>query len=182
LEIADMKLRFSLLLFGAGILLIGLLAFGYQVLTATSGAAATPTTFYPTTPTSNEVAIAGVSEQQYKRVELSDIKYNASTTTDTYVVTTGTVAGIKVSPYYQLILRDANGYYVVVTVDHASESVFGPIFSRLNIGDTVEVKGTAGTIQGTFTTGSSGVEFSVDGEQNIPSYGMIGITGIEKTS
>ena len=176
-----MNLRYSFSLLGVGILLIALLVFGHQALMAAP--AATPTTFYQTTPTSAEVAIAGVSEQQYQRVQLSDVKNSgASITTNTYVVTSGIVAGIKISPFYQLILRDTSGHYIVVTVDHASEGVFGPIINRLKIGDTIEVKGIAGTIQGTFGNGPTGVEFSLDAGQNIPLSGLIGITGIEKTS
>jgi hypothetical protein len=188
---SKMSFRRSVLFIGATASLISLLLFSRQELMGAPARHAIkpdvgpsdllPASFYNTSSTSREVPVAGISQEQYKRVELANVKDYASLSVNNFVVTSGTIVGLKLTPDYQLILGDGKGQYLVVPIDHASEDLFGPIYAALRIGDTVEVKGIAYTTQGFLVSGPTGAAISYDGNiSNAPQSGLLSLFGIRK--
>jgi hypothetical protein len=118
---------------------------------------------------------------QYTRVELADVKEYASTSTVNVVRTSGQVVGIKRQPNYQLVLGDGKANYLLVTVGRGLNEVFAPFFSNIAFGDTVEVLGPAGKIQGILISSSDGATIELGGVDlsNAPFYGVIGLTDIK---
>jgi hypothetical protein len=177
---------------GGGTLLASLFLLGcYQtplaapaIVTAASGIPATnvvPVSFYETSSTSKEISILGVTDQQYKRIDLSDVKNYNSTSVNNYVVTSGVVVGVQLTPYHELVLSDGKGSYLMVAVGGAAESTFGPIYSNLRIGNTVEVKGVAESVRGFPVSSATGVTISSEGNMaNALQLGSLNLTGIKK--
>ena len=119
---------------------------------------------------------------QVMRVELSDVKKYATTATNNIVVATGTIVGNQSAPFPQLILGDSKGNYIVVTISRVAAPTFIPILSSLTLGDTVEVTGIAGTIQGTLKTSPNGATIEVGAAtiSNTPSYGTVDLTDLTR--
>lgn len=143
----------------------------------------------------------------YETVALSDVsKYGISS--DNRVTTKGTVVFVESrtdganSP--QLVLKDNSataeqvsrgGGYVVILVARAFRNEFAPLFSKLKIGDTVQVWGTAGMTQGILRfsdfvdtngttirvpSGAVMIETNEGGIAGAPYFGVISLQGIKK--
>lgn len=121
-----------------------------------------------------------VDNEQYTQVELADVKSSATTSANNFVVTSGTVVGIKASD--ELVLGDGKGSYVLVTFARAFTDVFAQTFSTLRIGDVVEVRGRADMVPGILASSPDGTTIVTEGLNlaHAPSFGAISLTGIKK--
>lgn len=122
-----------------------------------------------------------VANELYTRLELANVENYAATSANNLVITSGTVVGIKVTPS-QLVLGDGKGSYVLVIFARVDTDLFAPIFSRLSIGDTVEVRGMANVVQGVLVNSQDGATIEMVGVNlaNAPYFGAISLTDITK--
>jgi hypothetical protein len=79
-------------------------------------------------------------------------------------------------------LGDSNGYYLLVTVGHAAQDAFAPVYSNLKIGSVVEVSGIAGKTHGFLDNSPAGVTIKTIGVNvaNAPYFGTVSLTDIRK--
>jgi hypothetical protein len=128
-----------------------------------------------------------INNAQYVPVELENVESYAKTHTATsannFVVTSGTVVGInkRIIPY-ELVLSDNKSSYVIVTFARAHTDPFAPIFSTLNIGDIVEVRGMVNVTRGVIVDSPDGKALKIEGVNlaHAPSFGVISLSGITK--
>lgn len=124
-----------------------------------------------------------IENAQYTHIELSDVESYSPKSAGDLVVTTGTVAGIRVTPY-ELVLTDDKGEYLLVTFARAFTSVFAPIASSVKVGDVVEVTGTARRVPGVLANSPSGTTIETMGVNlaHARSFGAITLTGIRRVN
>ncbi|OHA62219.1 MAG: hypothetical protein A3E07_02880 [Candidatus Wildermuthbacteria bacterium RIFCSPHIGHO2_12_FULL_45_9] len=81
----------------------------------------------------------------YLSVGVGDVINYYSLTQINYVKTKGVIVALDYDPSFgEILLTNAQGDYLLVTVSHADMDEFLPVFSEdLKIGDTIEVKGVA---------------------------------------
>ncbi len=119
----------------------------------------------------------------YKTVSLSKVMNYSS---DDYITTSGSVAFVQSVPKVptdgitydpRLVIADSAGNFVAVSVGHFMWNDVGPLFARLQVGDTVQVWGTAGSIN----VKSSGVSSQYAGlNLDFENMGQITLFGIKK--
>lgn len=128
---------------------------------------------------SHGVAVAGAEANQ---IDLAYVATYASTSSDSVVVTFGTVAGVQATPTYQLVLSDGSGHYVLITFARAFTESLAPVLSTLRVGDIAEVTGTAGSVQGILVTSAAGVRIETIGVNlaNAPTFGAMSVTTIQR--
>ncbi len=113
-------------------------------------------------------------------VELKDVKNYVQESTTDLVVTSGTVVGIKLTPYYNLVLSDGQGTYVLVNFGRAFTDKFAPIFSSLKIGDVVQVKGMADKTEGNLVVLDGNTSIETIAVEHASVFGMISLNEIQK--
>jgi hypothetical protein len=88
-----------------------------------------------------------ITGSKYKKVELKDVINYADTSVNNYVETSGVVAGVQVTPNslygYSLLLKDNENNYLLVPLTKFGAIDFGDFYSKLKLGDKVDVKGIA---------------------------------------
>ena len=139
-----------------------------------------PTTNQQTTTNNKEVVEHYLSVQgnpTYKTVELSDVINFSSISVNNYIITKGTVVFVKggadVSNPPSLVLSDNSGHYIIIPVAHAFYGEWGPLFSKLKVGDTVQAWGIAEQLD-VVSSFYRGVNF------NSKTVGGLNLTGIKK--
>ena len=124
---------------------------------------------------------------EYKTVALSDIINNYDgNSVNNDVTTTGTIAFVEARTdgvnFPDMVLIDNSGSYLQIVIAHISWDEFAPTFSKLNIGDIVQVWGSATKTQGNLVTSSSGTRIESVGVNlgHAPFFGAISLYGIKK--
>lgn len=127
-----------------------------------------------------------VENAKYTHIELADVKSYIQKSVTDLIIISGTVVGInKNFDTYDLVLNNGKDVYVSVTYAHAFRSEFNPIFSKLKIGDEIEVAGIPGSTPGVLENSSNGDVMIQNVGVNLgtaPRLGMISLTDIQKVS
>ena len=94
-----------------------------------------------------EYHLAIQGNPSYKTVALSDVINFSSISVNNYATTNGTIVFVEGrtdgANYPRLVLSDNSGHYIIIPVAHAFYGDFGPVFSKLKVGDVVQVWGIA---------------------------------------
>ena len=158
------------------------LLIGFLVVDLSGQSVSKPSTTPPSGTTASQREQM-IDNELYTRLELANVENYTAMSTNNFVVTSGTVVGIKLTSS-QLVLGDGKGNYVLVTFARVDTDQFAPIFSSLSIGDTVEVRGAANVVQGVLVNSQDGTAIEMVGidRANAPYFGAISLTGITKTN
>jgi hypothetical protein len=121
-----------------------------------------------------------ITKGEYSTIELKDVKNYVQKSTTDLVVTSGIVVGIKLTPYYNLVLSDSQGTYVLVNFGRAFTDRFAPIFSSLKIGDAVQLKGMPTKTEGSLVVLDGNISIETTGVESASTFGMISLNEIQK--